>query len=82
MFLLDCSALIYLQIASLIIHLVSVNLPVLLYSLFRFLVIFHHIYEWSCNIYEIKFLLCCAYYFEESLAPSRFGDIHFLIFGW
>ena len=70
MFLSDCSALVYLQIASLIIHLVPVNLLVLLCSLFRFLVISPHIHEWACSIYEIEFLLCCAFYFEESLYPQ------------
>ncbi len=70
MFLLVCSVtclLNYLQIASLIIHLFSVNLLVLLCSLFRFFVISHHIYECSCFIYEVHSLLCCACYSEESL---------------
>jgi hypothetical protein len=82
MLLLDCSSLVYLPIASLIIHLFSVHLLVHPFccSLFRFFAVSHKVYECSCFIYAVQSLLCCACYFEESLIASRFGDIHLGIY--
>lgn len=70
MFLLDCSSLVCLPLASLIVHLFSMNLLILRYcSLFRFLAASHHIYKYSCFIYENHSRLCSTYYFEEFLIP-------------